>query len=55
MSKSLKVLQVGVYFIRYKVGKELMYLFYICSQKLKEKKLLAKKVKLEQKKQNEGE
>lgn len=32
-----------------------MYLYYICSQKLKEKKLLAKKMKLEQKKQKEGE
>lgn len=38
-----------------KVAKELMYLYYICSQKLKEKKLLAKKMKLEQKKQKEGE
>lgn len=28
--------------------------FYLCSQKLKEKKLLAKKMKLEQKKQKEG-
>ena len=32
-----------------------MYVYYICSQKLKEKKLLAKKMKLEQKKQKEGE
>lgn len=37
------------------VVKRLMCLFYICSQKLKEKKLLAKKMKLEQKKQREGE
>lgn len=32
-----------------------MTVFYICSQKLKEKKLMAKKMKLEQKKQEEGE
>lgn len=38
-----------------KVVGELIDLFYICSQKLKEKKLLAKKMKLEQKKQKEGQ
>lgn len=53
--KCLKGLGVDVSKIHNQVAKELMYLHYNCSQKLKEKKLLAKKMKLEQKKQKEGE